>query len=78
TKHSKNKENAVKLIEYLTGAEAQSTMSKKNFEFPVNPKAEKPELLKSWGDFKAQDIDFAKLGEHNKKAIEIMNKAGWK
>jgi len=77
-KHSKNKENAVKLIEYLTSAEAQATMSKENFEFPVNEQAEMPELLKSWGEFKAQEIDFAKLGVHNKKAIEIMNKVGWK
>lgn len=78
TRHSKNKENAVKLIEYLTGAEAQALMSKENFEFPVNPKAQKPELLQSWGEFKAQQIDFAKLGEHNQKALEIMDKAGWK
>ncbi len=77
-KHSKNKENAVKLIEYLTSEEAQSLMSKENFEFPVNEKAEKPELLKSWGEFKTQQIDFSKLGEHNKKSIEIMNKVGWK
>ncbi|WP_418007052.1 Fe(3+) ABC transporter substrate-binding protein [Paenibacillus naphthalenovorans] len=77
-KHSKNKENAVKLIEFLTDTEAQELMSKENFEFPVNPKAEKPELLKSWGEFKAQQIDFAKLGEHNKKAVEISNKVGWK
>ncbi len=77
-KHSKNKENAVKLIEFLTGEEAQALMSKENYEFPVNPKAQKPELLQSWGEFKAQQIDFAKLGEHNKKALEIMNKVGWK
>lgn len=78
TKYTKNKENAIKLIEYLTGVEAQALMAKENFEYPVNPKAEKPELLKSWGDFKAQQIDFAKLGDHNKKALEILNKAGWK
>jgi iron(III) transport system substrate-binding protein len=77
-KHSKNKDNAVKLIEYLTDVEAQALFSSVNFEFPVNPKAEMPELLKSWGQFKKQQIDFAKLGEHNKKAIELMNKAGWK
>ncbi|QRG70275.1 Fe(3+) ABC transporter substrate-binding protein [Brevibacillus choshinensis] len=77
-KHSKNKENAVKLIEFLTSEEAQALMSKENFEFPVNEKAQKPELLKSWGDFKTQQIDFSKLGEHNKKSIEIMNKVGWK
>lgn len=77
-KYSKNKENAVKLIEFLTAEEAQAIMSKENFEYPVNEKAEVPELLKSWGEFKAQEIDFAKLGVNNKKAIEILNKVGWK
>jgi iron(III) transport system substrate-binding protein len=78
TKHSKNKEAAVKLLEFLTGEEAQTIMSKENFEFPVNAKAQMPELLKSWGDFKTQQLDFAKLGEYNKKAVEIFNKVGWK
>lgn len=78
TKHSKNKENALKLIEFLTSEEAQSMISKENFEFPVNKKADLPELLKSWGTFKTQKIDFNKLGKHNAKAIEIMNKTGWK
>lgn len=78
TKHSKNKEQAVKLVEYLTDVEAQSLVSMANFEFPVNAKADVPELLKSWGTFKTQQIDFAKLGEHNRKAIEILNKVGWK
>lgn len=77
-KHSKNKENAVKLIEYLTAPEAQSTISKTNFEFPVNKAAEMPELLKSWGEFKSQNIDFAVYGELNPKAVEIVNKVGWK
>jgi iron(III) transport system substrate-binding protein len=78
SKYSKNNENAVKLVEYLTGTEAQTMMSKENFEFPVNVKAQKPELLVSWGDFKTQNIDFAKLGDYNRKAIEIFNKVGWK
>jgi iron(III) transport system substrate-binding protein len=77
-KSSKNKDAAVKLIEYLTGEEAQTLMSKENFEFPVNAKAQMPELLKSWGEFKTQQLDFSKLGENNKKAVEIMNKVGWK
>lgn len=77
-KWSKNKENAVKLVEFMTDKEAQETITNENFEFPVNPTAEKAELLKSWGDFVTQKIDFAKLGEHNKKAVEITNKVGWK
>ncbi|MFM1653388.1 Fe(3+) ABC transporter substrate-binding protein [Brevibacillus sp. B_LB10_24] len=78
TKHSKNKENAVKLIEFLTDKEAQTLLTQANYEFPVNAEAEMPELLKSWGEYKAQEIDFAALGTHNKKALEIFNKVGWK
>ncbi|MCL6604693.1 MAG: Fe(3+) ABC transporter substrate-binding protein [Paenibacillus sp.] len=78
TKHSKNVENAVKLIEFLTDVEAQNLVAKENYEFPVNAKAELPELLKSWGSFKTQQIDLGKLGEHNAAALEIMNKTGWK
>lgn len=78
TKHSKNKENAIKLIEYMTSVEAQEYLSAHNYEFPVNPNAKKPELLNSWGDFKMQELNFDTLGEHNKKAIEIFNKTGWK
>ena len=78
TKHSKNKENAIKLVEFLTSKEAQEYVSSVNFEYPVNPEAEWPELLKSWGTFKAQQIDFAAYGENNPKAVEIFNKVGWK
>jgi iron(III) transport system substrate-binding protein len=78
TKFSKNKENAIKLTEFLTSETAQSLISKENYEFPVNEKAVIPELLKSWGNFKTQQIDFNKLGQHNAKAMEIINKTGWK
>lgn len=47
-------------------------------EFPVNSQATLPELLISWGTFKHQNIDFAKYGELNPKAVEIANKVGWK
>lgn len=77
-KASKNKENAVRLIEFLTGVEAQERFSAENYEFPVNPAAKAHALLESWGSFRKQDIDWAVLGDHNRAAVEIMNKAGWK
>lgn len=77
TKHSKNKENAIKLVEFLTSEGAQAKVAASNFEFPVNAKTTKPELLKAWGEFKTQQIDWAKLGTNNKKALELMTKAAW-
>ena len=78
TKNSKNKDNAIKLMEYLSSEEVQRQFADSNFEYPVNPKVEASELLKSWGTFKEQDINLSKLGENNKKAVQIFNKVGWK
>jgi iron(III) transport system substrate-binding protein len=78
TKHAKNKENAIKLIEFLSSEKAQKQFAEGNYEYPVNPKNEPSELLKSWGEFKTQNINLSKLGENNKKAVEIFNEVGWK
>ena len=77
-KHAKNKDNAMKFIEYITDEKAQSLISNMNFEFPVNEAADMPEILKSWGVFKKQEIEYGKLGEFNKAAMELLNKVGWK
>ena len=77
-KGSKNADNALKLLEFLTGEEAQGEFASANYEFPVNENVEPSELLKSWGDFKEQDIPLSTLGENNAKAIMIFNEVGWK
>ncbi len=78
TKHAKNKDNAIRFIEFLTSAPAQEQLSAGNYEFPANPKAKKHPLLESWGDFKVQSIDFSVLGMNNPKAIQLVTEGGWK
>ncbi|CQR48336.1 Iron uptake protein A1 precursor [Paraliobacillus sp. PM-2] len=78
TKHAKNKDNAIKLIEFLSSEEAQARFAEANYEYPVNPNAEVSDLLKSWGKFKEQDINLTKLGENNAEAVMIFNEVGWK
>ena len=77
-KYSKNKENAIKFIEFLTSKDAQGLFSESNYEYPVNPEVEASELLKSWGEFKEDNISLSKLGEHNTDAVKLFNKTGWK
>ena len=76
-KSAKNKENAIKLIEFLTDEYAQSIYAEANYEYPVNSKVEPSDLLKSWGEFKTQDIDLSVLGENNNKAVKIFNEVKW-
>lgn len=76
-KHSPNKENAIKLLEFLASDEVQAVYAAENSEFPVNANVEADSLLKSWGDFKADEIELTKLGANNAKAIEVFDAAGW-
>lgn len=78
TASAKNKENAIKLIEFLSSEKAQKQFAEANYEYPANPAVEPSDVLKSWGTFKAQDISLTKLGENNKKAVEIFDQVGWK
>lgn len=78
TKYAPNKENAIKLMEFLSGEEAQQILANLNYEYPINPKATKASILKTWGDFKADPVALYKLGEYNSKAVMIFDEAGWK
>ena len=77
-KYAKNKDNAIKLIEFLSNEKAQKEFAQANYGYPVNSKVEPSDLLKSWGEFKTQNINLSKLGEYNSKAMEIFNQVDWK
>jgi len=76
-KYSKNKENAIKLIEFLASVEAQELFAKVNFEYPVNPNAEVSPLLQSWGTFKEDKVSLYKVGSKNKEAVKLFHKVRW-
>jgi iron(III) transport system substrate-binding protein len=78
TTHAPNKDNAVKLIEYLSGTTAQEFLANINFEYPVNPNASFSDLLKQWGDFKADELNLSELGNNNRNAVVIFDRVGWK
>lgn len=76
-KHAKNKENAIKLMRFLCGEEAQHLFMTSNNEYPVNPRAEWTDILKEIGNFKKDDLDLNKLGEYNSLAVKVLDKAEW-
>ena len=76
-KYSKNKENAIKFIEFLASVKSQELFAKVNFEYPVNPNANVSELLKSWGTFKEDKTSLYKIGNKNIPAVKMLNQVGW-
>ncbi len=78
TAHARNRDNAVKLLEFLASDSAQRWYAETNNEYPVNPAIPPSAVLKSWGEFKADTLNVAKLGELNAAAVQVMDRAGWK
>ena len=76
-KYAPNKEYAIKFIEYLVSKDVQEIFAKANYEYPVNKKASASDLLKSWGDFKEDNLPLSKLGELNKDAVIIFDEVAW-
>jgi iron(III) transport system substrate-binding protein len=78
TKAARNKENAIKLLEFLVSDEAQKWYAEENSEYPVKAGVGISDTLKSWGEFKADDLAMDKLGELNDEAVRLMDRAGWR
>ena len=77
TKSSPNKENAIKLIEYLTSEEAQEVYVNNSYEYPANSLVEPSDIVKSWGNFKIDKLNLNALGEFRPEALKIFDKTGW-
>lgn len=77
-KTARNKDNAIRLIEFLVQNESQAWYAAVNNEYPVVPGTEITERLKNLGDFKADAVNLMLLGENNLKAVRTMDRAGWR
>ena len=78
TASSNNVENAIKLLEFLSGPQAQQAFARANFEYPVNPTVEASPLKMMWGEFKTDTINLSLLGKHNFEAVTIFAESGWR
>ena len=76
-KYAKNIENAIALLEFLTQPNAQVLYSTMNYEYPVNPSTELTVELKSWGNFKEDQLPVEKLAELAPIAQKIIDRVGW-
>lgn len=75
---SKNRDNAVKFLEYLVTPSAQTYFAEGNDEFPVAPGAPLPKTIAQFGTFKIDSLNAKVFANNNAEALKIMDRAGWK
>ena len=77
-KHSPNKANAIKLLEFLLTKEAQQHIVNNTFEYPMIDGVEPNELIAQFGLGFKQDLKtkVSKYGKNQADALKIMTEAG--
>ncbi|MBL4831255.1 MAG: Fe(3+) ABC transporter substrate-binding protein [Aliivibrio sp.] len=72
-KYAPNKDNAKKLMEFLTADTAQKMYADVNYEYPVKEGVKRSELVASWGDFKADTLALETIADNHTKAIKLLD-----
>ncbi|MFZ4807100.1 MAG: Fe(3+) ABC transporter substrate-binding protein [Hyphomicrobiaceae bacterium] len=77
TKHAPHKAEAGKLLEFLTSEAAQKIYAEANNEYPVNPKVEASDLVKSWGVLKPDALGLDAIAKYRVRASELVDTVGF-
>lgn len=77
TKYAPNKENALKLMEFLASGEAQEIYAKQVYEYPVLPGAQPSDVVKGFGPIKPDTLSLTEIAAHRKEASELVDEVGF-
>ncbi|MEM1179685.1 MAG: Fe(3+) ABC transporter substrate-binding protein [Acidobacteriota bacterium] len=77
-KGAANAENAIKLLEFLTGDAAQQSFAGKNKEYPVVAGITPVPELQAFGEFTEDSLDASVFGAKGKEALMVMDRCGWR
>jgi iron(III) transport system substrate-binding protein len=78
TRHARNRDAAIALLEWLSSPEAQDKYAGLNMEYPVNTSVPAAPLVMAWGEFKADSLNVASAGALQAEAIRLMDRAGYR
>lgn len=77
TANSPNKDNALKLMEFLAGDAAQQLYANANFEYPVNPAVAPDAIVTSWGSFTPDTLNVAEVAKFEPAAAKLVDEVGF-
>lgn len=72
-----NRDNALKLVEFLVGDEAQRIYAETNHEFPVKEGVALSELVASWGAFEADELGLSEISDLRPRALDLIEQVNF-
>lgn len=76
-KNAPNPENALKLMEFLSSAEAQEIYAEQVFEYPLLPGAEASDIVKSFGELHPDDLPLEEVSRNRALASQLVDRVGY-
>ena len=75
-RYATNKNEAVKLLEYLASPKGSKGLAAPTFEHPLK-EVNQNQIVKDFGEFTSDNVTIEELGVNNSIAIKLMKDAGW-
>jgi iron(III) transport system substrate-binding protein len=76
-RNAPNKEAALRLMEFLSGDEAQRLYAEANFEYPLDPGVEVSPVVAALGVLKPDPLALSEIAAHRKEASELVDRVGY-
>lgn len=77
-RHAPRPQQAIRLLEWLAGEDAQAEFAAQNLEFPVVEGVEAAPVAAAWGEFRADDTNLAVAGRRQAEAVKLMDRVGYR
>lgn len=77
-RNAPNRDNALRLLEFLASAESQSHISANNNEYPASPDVPAPPPVDAYAAFTAHPMAVSAFAARQPQAQSLMSAAGWR
>ncbi|MCB1477191.1 MAG: Fe(3+) ABC transporter substrate-binding protein [Rhodobiaceae bacterium] len=76
-KTAPHREDAIKLMEFLSSGEAQTIYAEQVFEYPLKPGTQASKVVQSFGEIHPDKLPLGEIAGHRKEASELVDKVGF-
>jgi iron(III) transport system substrate-binding protein len=77
TNSAPNRDNAIRLMEFLSTPRAQQIYAEANTEYPANPDVKPSGIVAEWGEINPDDLSLQEIAENRNKAVRMVDRVDY-
>ncbi|MDF0750680.1 Fe(3+) ABC transporter substrate-binding protein [Marinobacter sp. 71-i] len=77
TKSAPNRDNAIRLMEFLSEPKAQQIYAEANTEYPANPDVKPSGMVAEWGEINPDDLSLQEIAENRNAAVKMVDRVDY-